>query len=198
MRTPRPGPTSSTTSSVVESGEAADDAEDVLVDEEVLAERLLRRRRVMAAERRPRRWRASRRRARAASSPRTLGERRDRVDDVRRLVRRPRTGCGDEVRAVGLDEDPVRGHRRGGLAKLARLRIRRVSRERDVVPALERSREQSRATRSSGGSPCPRSLRARRPCPRRPRGCGRRPGGRARPRARAARRTAAAARSGVA
>src|SRR5919198_2237842 len=65
------------------------------------------------------------------------------VDDVRRLVLTAPHRLRREVRAVGLGQDPVGGHggRRG--AELLGFRIRDVAGERDVVAALERSREES-------------------------------------------------------
>ena len=42
----------------------------------------------------------------------------------------------------GIDQDAVHGNRRRCLAQVHRAGVRRVSRERDVVPALDRDRDQ--------------------------------------------------------
>ena len=143
VRTPRPGPTSRTTSSACERREPFDHAEDVLVGEEVLAVGLLRddvhgSPKTVAAL-------AS---ICAASCVRLLapglGEGRDRVRDVGRLVRTPSARHRREVRAVRLGEDPVGRHLGRRDAQLRRVPVRHVPREGDVVAALERRLEQAR------------------------------------------------------
>ena len=137
-----PGPISSTTSSGVELREAFDDAEDVRVDEEVLA--------VTSSSLEPAH---SPKHARVrVDLPLELGrilaprlrERRERVDDVCRLVRPAAHRLRREVRRVGLGEDPVGRDLGRGEAEVDRLREARVAGERDVPAALERGRQQVR------------------------------------------------------
>ena len=142
-----------------ELGEAADHAEDVLVDEEVLAELLLRGRTVTAAPRRSA-FRVDLRLELGRLLAARGGERGERVDDVRGLVRPAADGLRREVGRVGLGEDPVGRNLRRRVAELGRLRVGDVAGERDVPAALERGRQQARATRSSAGRPCRRSRRA--------------------------------------
>ena len=90
-------------------------------------------------------------------------ERRERVDDVRGLVRPAAQRLRREVRAVGLGEDPVGGDR-AALAQLGGLRVSDVAGERDVVAALERGREQHRrreAMQDDGAAACRASARGR-------------------------------------
>ena len=123
------------------------------------------------------------------------GERSDRVDEVRGLVLPTAHRLRREVWAVRLHEDPILGdgvrppveaHPPSDRSRFPR---RRRSTRARVQPAADRQ------TRSSGGSRGPRSLRARRRCPRPPPGCGRRPEARARPPGPAAHRTAGVAQS---
>ncbi len=107
--------------------------------------------------------------------PARLRERRERVHDVRGLVRAAAHRLRREVGAVGLGEDPVGGHLRRGEPQVDRLRERRVAGERDVPAALEGRLEQAAARRSSAGRRGRRSRRAPRACRRRRRGCGSRP-----------------------
>ena len=103
-----------------ELGEPADHAEQVLVDEEVLAELLLRGR---AAHGRPKAALALASSC-AAELGRVLaaglGERRDRVDDVRGLVRPAAPRLRREVWAVGLGEQPLARDGARSLAQVAR------------------------------------------------------------------------------
>ena len=79
----------------------------------------------------------------SASSPRAVGERGDRVDDVGGLVRPAAQRLRREVGAVRLGEDPVGGDRSGRLAQLSRLRIGDVAGEGEVPAPLEPGREQA-------------------------------------------------------
>ena len=125
-----------------------------------------------------------------------LGEHAQRVHDVRGLVRRAADCLRGEVRAVGLDEEPVAGDRRGRGAQVARLRVRDDFRRTRRSSRVRRQRIRAQGTRSSGGRRCRGTERARPPSRRPPRGCGRRRADRARRRAAAAPRRAVAARSG--
>ena len=140
--------------------------------------------------------RARRRRRSRRSSPELLRvlvprerERRDRVDDVGRLVRAPADGLRREVRAVRLGEQPVGGHLSRRDPQVRGLAVGHVARERDVVAALERRPSRS-GEEKQWRTTSRRRPRVRRPSPRSPPGCGRRPGAPARRRARAARRRA--------
>ena len=94
------------------------------------------------------------------------------MQDVRRLVGPTADRLRAQVRAVGLDEEPIRraprpppraGHRPSGTSRSRR--TRRSTRARAPSGAAP-------ATRSSGGRPCPRSPRAPQPSRSPPRGCG--------------------------
>ena len=197
-----PGPTSSTTSSGSSAASRLDDAEHVRSTRKCWPNAFFG---VTPAhgdepERRGRRSSSmpclelARRR-----SPAGLGERRERVDDVRRLVRPAADRLRREVRAVGLGEQAVRRDAAAAARERDCLRVRDVAGERDVVAALERSARAAPAPRSSGGSTVPGSARARARVVVGGAACGSRPAARARRRARAARRRApllvAAARS---
>ena len=119
-----------------EIAESLDHTEDVLVDEEVLAQRLLGRdghANPNAAAAFAWVWAAS---ASTVLAPR-VGEDTDRMHHVGGLVPRAAHRLGREVRAIGLDEDPVRRNRAGGLAQGDRIRKRHVAGERDVVATLD-------------------------------------------------------------
>ena len=73
-----------------------------------------------------------------------LGERGDRVDDVRGLVRPTADRLRRQVGAVRLGEDPVGGDGGRRLAQRLGLRIRRVAGEGEVPAALDACREQLR------------------------------------------------------
>ena len=82
------------------------------------------------------RSRRSRARARPASSPRAAASAATRVDDVRGLVRAAAQRLRREVGAVRLGEDPIGGNGGRGLAQLLGLRIRRrCRRTRSTSPA---------------------------------------------------------------
>ena len=136
MRTPRPGPTSRTTSAVAELAQAADDAEDVLVDEEVLAERLLGR----DGHGSPKAAAALACVAAASSSnvsPRASASTWSVWTTFAGSFGRPRTRLRSEVRAVGLDEDPIARESPRPHPQRGRVRVGGVPGERDVVPALD-------------------------------------------------------------
>ena len=157
VRTPRPGPISSTTSSALELGEPADDAEDVLVDEEVLPERLLRRRRSRQAEG-ARRVRVDlRRRARPASSPRASRATATVCDDVAPARSAcPRTGCGaryGESVSARIRSAGTCAPRRGGRPRSGTSRCRRTRRS----SRARAPRRAAAATRSSAGRRCRRT-----------------------------------------
>ena len=144
MRTPSPGPTSSTTSSGSSPASRSITPSTLRSTRKCWPSDLLRRDPAHRA--------TSPNAAVAFSSIRDLEllrrlapsgrERGERVDDVHRLVRPPAHGLRGEVRAVRLREDPVRGDPRGRVAERLRLRVGDVPRERDVVAALERGLQQ--------------------------------------------------------
>ena len=97
-------------------GEPPDDTQDVLVDEEVLAERLLRAATLTAGRNAARAFLDPGRERVRCLAP-GLGERRERMHDVGRLVRPPAHGLWREIGAIGLGQDSVGRHRGGGLAQ---------------------------------------------------------------------------------
>ena len=158
MRTPRPGPISSTTSLGAELGEPADHAEDVLVDEEVLAE--------LASSARDAHGRPKAAVAFASICARelvrVLAARRRRAR--RACARRTPARSGGRARAAarGTGSRSRRGCRSAGtcargVAQLVRVRVGDVAGERDVPAALERRSGAAPATRSSAARPCRRS-----------------------------------------
>ena len=148
MRTPRPGPTSSTTSSGVELREPPDHAEDVVVDEEVLAELAVGSDGELHGSANAADALASMLRPALPRPRRGPRELLDCEDDVRGLVGPAAPGLRREVWAVRLGEDPLRRDLGCRGSQVARLRVRDVAGERDVVAPLEDRFQQARGRKA--------------------------------------------------
>ena len=141
MRTPSPGPISSTTSSGPSSASRP------------ITPRMFGSRRkcwpysssaVLTEPKHSAAFRSICRSSSAGSSPASLRERGEGVDDVRRLVPLSTHGLRREVGRVGLGEDALRRDLRRREAEVDGLREGGVAGERDVPAALERGREHVR------------------------------------------------------
>ena len=154
VRTPRPGPISSTTSSGVELGEPGDDAEDVVVDEEVLAERLPGRRGAHGggqAECHARVARRSAPRASRRTTPRASARTASVWSTLAGSFRLPRSGCGARYGLSVSARIRSAGTAAAASRSAAAFGIGHVAGERDVVAALERAGRAAPGPRSSGG-----------------------------------------------
>ena len=135
MRTPRPGPTSSTTS-VGRSSARRPITPRMFSSTRKCWPSCFFGTTLTARTRRSRSRRSWPRAPRALAA--RLGERGERVADVRRLVAAAAQRLGREVGAVGLGEQAVGRDAACGLPQLGRLGVGDVACERDVPAALER------------------------------------------------------------
>ncbi len=134
----------------VERGEPVDHAEDVLVDQEMLAEVAVRcDRELHGSEKATLGVRCDPGAELVRILAAGLGQLGDGQHDVRRLVRAAAPDLRGEIGAVGLRQDPLGRNLGGRRAQIARLGVRDVACEGDVVAALEHGVEETRARRSS-------------------------------------------------
>ena len=112
----------------------------------------------------------------AAGTAQELGHARGRDRQVGRLVALPAPRLGREVRAVGLDDEPVERERPHDLGEPARARIRHRPRDRDEEPEVEAPARHGQVAREAVEDPAARGhvlgRAERRAGPRAPRGSG--------------------------